>query len=138
MPCRWHARQRHVGVSRRGGISMPARKIANRDASDQELTHPNRARRAVLTGGALSLAAVAGGTLGRPQSASANTTQPVTAILPSGDTSGAADAAAINNAFSTLPTITDPETKQTYRVGSVLLAPADIGTPPDPGIFHIS
>lgn len=114
---------------------MPARKIVNRDVSDQEHTHPSTGRRAVLTGGALTLAAVAGGTLGGAQPASAQTTQPVTALLPANDPTGKKDTANINAAFSALPTITDAETGQTYSVGTVLLAPGPASTP---GVFYIN
>ncbi|HEV2376686.1 MAG TPA: hypothetical protein VGS19_31495, partial [Streptosporangiaceae bacterium] len=104
---------------------MPARKIANRDALDQEDTRPSRARRALLTGSALSLAAVAGSTLVGTQPASAAQTQPVTALLPSGDTSGKTDSANISNAFAALPVVTDTDTGLPYSVGSVLLGPGN-------------
>lgn len=62
---------------------------------------PHPARRALLTGGAVGLAAVAGTTLGRAQPASALTsTQGVTQVIPSGDTSGATDRTNINNALN--------------------------------------
>lgn len=105
---------------------MSERKIANRDALDQEHARPSRARRALLTGGALGLAAVAGSTFGRTQPASAQaSTEPIVALLPSGDTSGDTDATNINDAFNALPLITDTDTGTAYLVGSVLLGPGD-------------
>jgi hypothetical protein len=59
---------------------------------------PSPARRTLLTGGAVGLAAVAGATLGGIQPASA-ATQDVTWITPTGDTSGQRDASAINIAL---------------------------------------
>jgi len=81
----------------------------------------------VLTGGALSLAAVAGSTLGRAQPASAGTQAfgPWTEVTPSNDKSGNMDATAINGAFNALPMVTDTDTQISYRVGSVVLAPGD-------------
>ena len=78
---------------------MPERKITSRDALDQEHTHPSRARRALLTGGALSLAAVAGSALGGAEPASA-ATENVTALEPSGGD----DTKAINTALSNAAT----------------------------------
>jgi hypothetical protein len=76
---------------------VPERKIANPDDLDQDQKHPNRARRAILTGGAVGLAAVAGSTLGRVQPASAqSTTQPVVELLPSGGDDTGNIQAAIN------------------------------------------
>jgi hypothetical protein len=60
---------------------------------------PQPARRALLTGGAVGLAAVAGATLGGIQPASA-ATQNVTWITPTGDTSGNRDRTAIGNALN--------------------------------------
>jgi hypothetical protein len=106
--------------------SARTREVANPDALDQEGTQPSRARRAVLTGGALSLAAVAAGALGRTQSASAQaTTQDVVALMPSNDKTGATDAANISAAFAALPVVTDPGTGQPNSVGSVLLGPGE-------------
>lgn len=104
---------------------MSARESADRIASEKERTSLNRGRRALLTGGALSLAAVAGNSLVGAQAASATQTQPVTAILPSTDPSGNEDLANITNAFNALPTILDPDTNLQYKVGSVLLGPGD-------------
>ncbi|HEV2373221.1 MAG TPA: hypothetical protein VGS19_13730 [Streptosporangiaceae bacterium] len=84
---------------------MPARKISNPHALDQERSQPNRTRRTVLTGGAVGLAAVAGttlGGLGGAEPASAQTMGPVW-VSPSGDTSGATDTTNINNAIKSLP-----------------------------------
>jgi hypothetical protein len=82
------------------------RKSANPGDQDQEQKQPIRARRAILTGGAVSLAAAAaaaGTTLGQTQPASAATTLPgVATISPSGDTTGAADITAFNGALTTL------------------------------------
>lgn len=62
---------------------------------------PRPARRALLTGGAVGLAAVAGATLGGAQPASAQTaTQDPVQIAASGDRSGAADRKKINTALS--------------------------------------
>lgn len=104
---------------------MSARQSAGRVASEQEHAHLNRGRRALLTGGALSVAAVAGNSLIGARAASATQTQPVTAILPSNDTLGNQDLANITDAFNTLPTVVDPDTKLHYAVGSVLLGPGD-------------
>lgn len=85
---------------------MPTRKIANPDGPDQGQKQPSRPRRAILTGGAVGLAAVAGSTFGRAQPASAQgNTQPVVELLPANpaDPSGATDAANIKEAFSLLP-----------------------------------
>ena len=105
---------------------MPERQTASQDALDQEQKQPNRVRRALLTGGAVGLAAVAGSTLGRVQPASAQaTTQPVVELLPSGDSSGARDAANIHDAFNALPSVADTDTNVSYQVGTVLLGPGD-------------
>jgi hypothetical protein len=100
MVCRWH--QRASGLpgftSRRDPV--PERKITSRDALGQEHTRPSRARRALLTGGALSLAAVAGSALGGAQPASANSTENVIALEPSGGD----DTKAINTALTTAAT----------------------------------
>jgi hypothetical protein len=109
------------------GNSVPEKKSTNQGPLDQERSRPSRARRAVLTGGALSLAAVAGSTLGRTQSASAATATfgPWTEVTPTEDKSGAKDVAAINSAFSSLPSFEDTDTGQDYNVGAVVLAPGD-------------
>jgi hypothetical protein len=57
--------------------------MSTRKNSEPE-SHPSTPRRALLTGGAVGLAAVAGATLGRPQAASAQTTENVTFLEPSG------------------------------------------------------
>lgn len=73
----------------------------NTQKSAQPENQPHPARRALLTGGAVSLAAVAGTTLGGPRPASAQTSpQNVTQIIPSGDTSSATDRLDINNALN--------------------------------------
>lgn len=74
-----------------GGLAMSAW-----HSTDPE-NRPNPARRTLLTGGAVGLAAVAGATLGGAQPAAAQTTQNVTQILPSGDTTGATDRKNINS-----------------------------------------
>jgi hypothetical protein len=102
------------------------RKIASSDALDQEDTRPSTARRALLTGGALGLAAVAGSALTGTQSASAQaTTQDVVMLMPSNDPSGATDAANIIAAFAALPVVKDLETGVSNSVGSVLLGPGE-------------
>lgn len=111
---------------------MPARKIKKplildqeeKPILDQEEKQPSRGRRAVLAGGAIGLAAVAGTTFGRSQPADASTTN-VTQLMPSGDTTGATDAANIAAAFSALPSVADTDTGLSYTVGVVLLAPGD-------------
>jgi hypothetical protein len=109
------------------GNSVSERRDTSQNQLDREHTRPSRARRAVLTGGALSLAAVAGSTLGRTQSASAAaaTFGPWTEVTPSGVTSGGSDVTAINNAFSSLPSVEDTDTGLDYNVGAVVLAPGD-------------
>ena len=73
--------------------------MSTQSAKPENQPHP--ARRALLTGGAVSLAAVAGTTLGLARPASAQTSpQDVTQIVPSGDTSGATDRISINNALN--------------------------------------
>jgi hypothetical protein len=89
---RSHARERFVHAVEED--SVPEREITSRDKLDQEHARPSRARRALLTGGALSLAAVAGGTLYGAQPASA-TTENVTELEPSGGD----DTKAINDAL---------------------------------------
>lgn len=106
---------------------MPTRRIANPDGLGQNQKQPDRARRAILTGGAVGLAAVAGSTLSwsQPASALANT-QPVVALQPSGDESGATDAANIMDAFNALPSVVDTDiTGVSYQVGTVLLGPGN-------------
>jgi hypothetical protein len=78
------------------------RKTVGRNFQNQAQEQPNRARRAVLTGGAVGLAAVAGTTLGTAQPASAGTTG-LTEITPSADTTGVMDTKAIVNAINALP-----------------------------------
>lgn len=64
---------------------MPERKTAKPDDLEHDQKRPNRARRAILTGSAVGLAAMAGSTLGRAKPASAQTTtQPVVELQPSG------------------------------------------------------
>jgi hypothetical protein len=71
---------------------VTTRKSANPGDQDQDQKQPSRARRAILTGGAVTLAAAAGTTLGRAQPASAQSGLPgVATISPSGDTTGADD-----------------------------------------------
>lgn len=97
---------------------MPERKITNPDSLDPDQKHPHRARRAILTGGAVGLAAVAGSTLGLAQPASAQgTTQPVVELLPSGGDDTANIQAAIDGLHNA------------GTGGTVLLAP---------GTFNIS
>jgi hypothetical protein len=55
---------------------VSTRKISDSDARDQEEKQSSRSRRAILTGGAVGLAAVAGTALVRPQAASATTLTP--------------------------------------------------------------
>lgn len=63
---------------------------------------PSPARRALLTGGAVGLAAIAGATLGRSQPASAQTDlQQVNQITASTDTTGETDTNNINSALAT-------------------------------------
>lgn len=67
--------------------------------STQPADQPSPARRALLTGGAVGLAALAGTTLGGAQPASAGTAT-VAQITPTDDTTGSQDTAAINSALS--------------------------------------
>lgn len=60
------------------------------------------ARRALLTGGAVGVAAVAGATLCGAPSAGAATSDPFVVVPPSGDTSGATDPVNINQALVNL------------------------------------
>jgi hypothetical protein len=90
---------------------VPIRKIAKPDELDQEQEQSNRARRAILTGTAVGLAAVAGATFGGAQPARAQSTQPVTQLQPSGDKSGVTDTNNINGALNALATAgTGPST----------------------------
>jgi hypothetical protein len=92
---------------------MTTRKGADPGDQDPGQKQPSRARRAILTGSAVGLAAAAGSTLGRAQPASATTGLPGVAVIsPTGDTSGAEDITAFNNALSSLD-----------NVGTVWLAP---------------
>src|SRR5215469_4309438 len=69
--------------------------------STEPPSRPRPARRALLTGGAVSVAAVAGATFAGALPASAQTySQDVTQIIPSGDTSGATDRMNINGALN--------------------------------------
>ena len=80
---------------------MRSHKIVRRDVSDQEQEQPSGARRALLTGGAVGLAAMAGATFGRVQPASAATVT-VTEITPTGDNTGVGDTKAIVTAINAL------------------------------------
>jgi hypothetical protein len=82
---------------------VPTRKSANPGDQDQDQKQPSRARRAILAGGAVGLAAAAGTTLGQAQPASAQSELPGVAVIsPSNDKTGAADITAFNNALSSL------------------------------------
>lgn len=84
---------------------MRIRKNADRHVPAQEQEPPNRTRRAVLTGGAVGLAAVAGGaTLTLPQPAEAQTSTDITQIMPSADQTGTQDTKNIMAAINALTT----------------------------------
>src|SRR5262249_43234883 len=102
--------------------SVRTRKIANRHTSDPEQEQPSRARRTLLTGGAVGLAAVAGTTFGRVQPASAGTANiiEVTPTVPA-DPTGVADTKAIVNAI---------KTRVTSGTGGVIYLA--------PGVFYIT
>src|SRR5215470_1600503 len=74
-----------------GGLAVSAQKYV------EPTNQPNPARRALLTGGAVGLAAIAGATLADAQSASAGTSN-LTYITPTGNP--ATDTQAIQNALS--------------------------------------
>jgi hypothetical protein len=71
----------------------------NTQKNPEKANRPDRARRAVLTGGAVGLAAVAGAAFGGDQPASAQTSEPIW-VAPTGDTSGATDTKNINSVLS--------------------------------------
>ena len=76
---------------------MRTRNTAKRTAPQEGEPQPDRSRRAVLTGGAVGLAAVAGAAFVDAAPASAATAP--TWLAPSGDTSGATDTRNIQNAL---------------------------------------
>jgi hypothetical protein len=80
-----------------GRITMRSRKIASRQERGSEHGAPGTARRSVLTGGALGLAAVAGSALGGTEPANAATTGPIW-ISPSGGDDTAAIQAIVKSA----------------------------------------
>jgi hypothetical protein len=67
----------------------------SKQKNPETVDQPGRARRAVLTGGAVGLAAVAGAAFGVAQPASAQTSEPIW-VAPTGDKTGGEDTAAIN------------------------------------------
>lgn len=94
---------------------------------------PRAARRAVLTGGAVGLAAVAGSTLGRVQPASAQASTPsitdwINVVTAEGaDNTGATDAtAAINDALTAAATKTTPPDDSNPNGSAVVYLP--VGT----------
>jgi hypothetical protein len=85
----------------RAGHSQGGTGLSTHTGADAQ-REPIPARRALLTGGAVGLAAIAGATLGRSQPASAQTDlQQVNQILPSKDKTGQTDTNAINGALQT-------------------------------------
>jgi hypothetical protein len=86
-------------IMSQGGLAVSAEK------NPETANRPGRARRAVLTGGAIGLAAAAGAALGGAQPASAQDTATLTEITPTvpADTTGVSDTKALINAINGLP-----------------------------------
>jgi hypothetical protein len=86
--------------------------MSNRHSTEPQ-DRPNTGRRALLTGGAISLAAVAGAALGEAQPASA-ATQAVQMVEPTGDTSGMKDTMNIQTALNAGIAILDTQAGHFY------------------------
>ncbi|MGH3155831.1 MAG: hypothetical protein ACRDNF_04530 [Streptosporangiaceae bacterium] len=82
---------------------MRIRKTADEHVPDQEQEGPSSTRRAMLTGGAIGLAAVAGASFGGAAPADAATVD-ITQITPTGDTTGVEDTTAIQDAINVFVT----------------------------------
>ena len=106
--------------------------MASSEKSPELAPQPNPARRALLTGGAVGLAAVAGATLGGAQPASAQTQiQDVTWITPANPPNANTDTTNIQNALDSGVALLAPGTfliNQTLTVP--VQSPSLSGAPP--------